>query len=81
MILVSLAANSRAQPLPAALSARPAKLRALILSGEGEHDWRTTTPWLRQLLVDSGRFEVRVNEAPAGISATSLAGFDVVVDD
>ncbi len=56
-------------------------LRALILSGEGSHDWRTTTPFLRQLLLDSGRFDVRVSESPAGLTAKTLAGFDVVMDD
>jgi len=56
-------------------------LRALILSGDGNHDWRITTPFLRQLLIDSGRFDVRANESPAGLTAKALAGFDVVVDD
>ena len=45
------------------------KLRALVLSGRNNHDWRTTTPFLRSLLVDSGRFDVRVVEEPDGISA------------
>lgn len=31
--------------------------------------------------MDTGRFDVRVNESPAGLTARSLAGFDVVVDD
>jgi len=70
-----------AQPAKGALAAGPAKLSALILSGDGNHDWRTTTGFLRKLLTDSGRFEVRVNESPAGLTARTLAGFDVVVDD
>ena len=43
------------------------KLRVLLLSGRNNHDWRTTTPFLRQLLVDTGRFDVRVVEEPAGL--------------
>ena len=58
-----------------------AKLRALVLSGRNNHDWRTTTPRLRQLLVDSGRFDVRVEEEPDGITARTLAPYDVVVSD
>ena len=46
--------------------ARPAPLRALILSGAGDHDWKTTTPFLRQQMTASGRFDVRVCESPAG---------------
>src|SRR6266568_3784364 len=80
-LLLLLAVNSLAQPAKNAPSASPAMLRALILSGEGSHDWRTTTPFLRQLLLDSGRFDVRVNESPAGLTAKTLTGFDVVVDD
>ena len=57
------------------------KLRALVLSGRNNHDWRTTTPFLRGLLVDSGRFDVRVVEEPDGISARTLAPYDVVVSD
>jgi type 1 glutamine amidotransferase len=79
--LLLLVANSFAQQARTAPSSAPATLRVLILSGEGKHDWRTTTPFLRQLLLDSGRFDVRVSETPAGITARTLAGFDVVVDD
>src|SRR5512146_3600756 len=60
---------------------QPGKLRALVLSGRNNHDWRTTTPLLRQLLVDSGRFDVRVVEEPDGITARTLAPYDVVVSD
>jgi len=57
------------------------KLRVLLLSGRNNHDWRTTTPFLRQLLVDTGRFDVRVVEEPAGLTAQTLAVYDLVVSD
>jgi type 1 glutamine amidotransferase len=57
------------------------KLRVLLLSGRNNHDWRTTTPLLRQLLVDTGRFAVRVVEEPAGLTAETLAVYDLVVSD
>jgi len=58
---------------------KPGMIRALILSGENNHDWRTTTPFLRTLLLNSGRFDVRVNEEPAGMTAETLAPYDVVI--
>jgi len=57
------------------------KLRVLLLSGRNNHDWRTTTPFLRQLLVDTGRFDVRVVEEPEGLTAETLAVYDLVVSD
>jgi type 1 glutamine amidotransferase len=60
---------------------QPGKLRALVLSGRNNHDWRSTTPFLRQLLVDSGRFDVRVVLEPDGISARTLAPYDLVLSD
>ncbi len=65
----------------ASLPAQPAKLRALIYSGRNNHDWRTTTPMLKKILLDSGRFDVRVNEEPEGNSAATLAPYDVLVLD
>jgi type 1 glutamine amidotransferase len=81
--LLALAGTAHAQ---AAADVRgrffqPGKLRALLLSGRNNHDWRSTTPYLRQLLVGSGRFDVRVVEEPAGITAQTLAAYDVVVSD
>lgn len=57
------------------------KTRVLILSGRNNHDWRTTTPCMRNLLVASGRFDVRVNEEPAGMTDATLAAYQVVVLD
>ena len=56
-------------------------IRVLILSGHNNHDWRTTTPFLRRLLEDTGRFDARVCETPIGITAETLSPFDVLVDD
>jgi type 1 glutamine amidotransferase len=60
---------------------QPNRIRVLILSGRNNHDWRTTSPFLRQLLDASGRFDTRVTEAPDGITASTLAPFDVLVMD
>lgn len=65
--------------LPLAAQQKP--IRALIFSGHNNHEWRETTPLLRKQLQDSGRFEVRVNETPAGSTAATLSGFDLLVLD
>jgi type 1 glutamine amidotransferase len=56
-------------------------LRVLILSGGGEHGWQRTSPILKRILTDSGRFDVRICEIPAELSPRTLAGFDLLVDD
>src|SRR5262249_53111905 len=78
-------------PLPVAVSSdqsstaeRPfllkrGAIRALILTGQNNHDWRATTPLLRMLLVNSGRFDVTVDEEPDGMTSATLAPYDVVI--
>ncbi|RPI27656.1 MAG: ThuA domain-containing protein [Acidobacteria bacterium] len=60
---------------------RPDAVRVLILSGRNNHDWRTTTPYLKELLLRTGRFDVRVCEEPAGMTSESLAPYHVLVLD
>lgn len=86
LLLTPLEAAPAASPSgtdadPVAPFFQPGKLRALVLSGRNNHDWRTTTPWLRRLLVESGRFDVRVEESVDGLTATTLAPFDVLIMD
>jgi type 1 glutamine amidotransferase len=60
---------------------RKGAIRVLILSGQNNHDWRTTTPFLEKLLLNTGRFDVRINEEPVGMTSDTLAVYDVVVLD
>jgi type 1 glutamine amidotransferase len=82
-LVMALAFETRC--LAGAEAAAPASnsipLKVLILSGAGSHDWRATDSFLRQLMLDSGRFDVRVTEVPSGITAPSLVAFDLVIDD
>jgi type 1 glutamine amidotransferase len=57
------------------------KLQALIITGQNtaSHDWHATTPVLRKLLEDTGRFEVRVTEEFRGAGPETLAPYDVVL--
>ena len=79
-LLLLTAAFPDEQP-PASAFFQPGKIRALILSGRNNHDWRATTPYLRDLLVNSGRFDVRVVEEPAGLTESTLAAYDVLIAD
>jgi len=58
------------------------RLKALILTGESDtlyHDWRISTPFLRNLLERSGPFEVKVQEQMPGTGAAALVPFDVLI--
>src|SRR5579872_1957137 len=55
------------------------KIQALIITGQNGHDWRATTPVLRKILEDTGRFEVRVTEEFRGRGPETLAPYDVVI--
>jgi type 1 glutamine amidotransferase len=57
------------------------KLQALIVTGQNtaSHDWHATTPVLRKLLEDTGRFDVRVTEEFRGAGPETLTPYDVVV--
>jgi type 1 glutamine amidotransferase len=64
---------------PAPAQAPQPKIQALIITGQNGHDWRATTPVLRKLLEDTGRFEVRVTEEFRGGGPETLAPYDVVI--
>src|SRR6476469_2933787 len=62
------------------------KLRALIIDGQNNHDWKTTTPLLQKALESSGRFKVDVaTSPPAGQSMSEFkphfADYDVVISN
>src|SRR3954464_13453034 len=59
--------------------AGPPKLQALIITGQNGHDWKGTTPILKQTLEDTGKFEVRVTEEFRGAGPETLAPYDLVV--
>lgn len=55
------------------------KIQALIITGQNGHKWRETTPFLRDRLEETGRFEVRVVEEFRGAGPETLAPYDVVI--
>src|SRR3984893_15360879 len=48
----------------APLYARRGTLRILIVDGVNNHDWRSATARLREILVQTGRFQVDVSTTP-----------------
>jgi len=62
------------------------KLRALIVDGQNNHDWKTTTPILQRALESSGRFNVDVATTPPagqiiGNFKPKFADYDVVISN
>ena len=57
----------------------PAKIAALIVTGQNGHNWRGTTPLLRKILEDTEKFEGRVTEEFRGAGPEALAPYDLVV--
>ncbi|PAW64787.1 MAG: hypothetical protein B9S34_12045 [Opitutia bacterium Tous-C1TDCM] len=48
-----------------AVSGAAAKIKVLIVDGQNNHAWATTTPLLKQILEETGRFAVDVSTTPA----------------
>jgi type 1 glutamine amidotransferase len=78
-LIVLLAASSSRAPSPGVPGRDPKKLQVLILTGYNMHDWRAVTEELRSTLEATGRFEVRVNEEPAGCTERTFDGYDAIV--
>lgn len=59
------------------------KIRALILSGANNHDWKRSSPFVKSLLESSGRFEADITEDPASAlaNAENLARYGLIFDD
>ena len=79
-------------PAPAADDKAERKIRVVIIDGQNNHNWKATTPWMKKVLEDSGRFTVAVatfskagTAAPAGPGAVAfpprLEDFDVILSN
>jgi type 1 glutamine amidotransferase len=56
-------------------------VRVLLITGRDvqAHDWRKTTPILREHLEQTGRFEVVVSEEPLVLESSALKDYDVIL--
>jgi type 1 glutamine amidotransferase len=76
-VLLTLAASLIAVTGPA--SAQTKSVKALIITGDHGHDWRKTTPFLKEVLTKAGH-QVDVTESPAkDLTADNLARYDVLL--
>ena len=65
------------------------KLKLLIIDGQNNHNWKATTPILKQFLTETGRFEVSVATTPPKKAAPEawedfnpdFSQFDVVLSN
>lgn len=60
------------------------KIQVLILTGYNStpsHRWHEIDPELRDILGRTGRFEVRIDEEPRGITSDTVAGYQVLLID
>ncbi len=80
MVVVILAACAFGETTPATAPA-PALLRVMIITGQNNHDWPHTTPALKKIFLDSGRFSVDVSLHPETFTAQTFAKYDVVVSN
>lgn len=48
----------------ASLSAWSAPLRVLLIDGQNNHDWKSSSPWIKKILENSGLFAVDVATTP-----------------
>lgn len=56
-----------------AAAQEPAKAKALLVTGQNNHDWQWTTTVCKEILEKTGRFEVLVTEKPAQFMADAAA--------
>jgi type 1 glutamine amidotransferase/HEAT repeat protein len=54
------------------------KIKVLILSGANNHDWKTTTPVVRDILTESHRFEVIINDTPWSMTPSDIDGYHLI---
>jgi type 1 glutamine amidotransferase len=71
----------RAGDVPSERPSVSKPLRALILSGQNNHDWKATTPRLTAILEEEGLFTVDVTENPGLLTVPFLERYDVLVSN
>lgn len=57
------------------------KITALLFTGENNHRWKETTPYLRAMFESAGDFDVRVAEDPAIFETNPAARYDILISN
>jgi type 1 glutamine amidotransferase len=63
----------------AAGQAKEKKIKILILSGYGNHEWKKTTPLLLRIFDEARQFETQVTEKPESLTFAALKTYNLVV--
>ena len=60
-----------------------AAIKTLLLSGANNHDWTRSSPFVRDLLNATGKFDVTLTEDPSAAleDAEALEGYDLIFSD
>ena len=66
---------------PAAPAAVPAPLKVLLLTGQNNHNWKATTPVLKEILEKDGAFAVTVTEKPQELKPGAFKEYDVILSN
>lgn len=56
-------------------------IRVLILSGRNNHEWQLTTPVLESMLLNSGKFSIKITERPDTLTDIDFSQVDVVLSN
>lgn len=57
------------------------RLRVLILSGRNNHDWKSTTPYLKRMMEGSGLFSADITNRPDTLKSDDLSRYAVIVSN
>src|SRR3954467_886179 len=77
--LVTLPAFAADAPAPPARDANAKPIKVLIITGDHGHDWKSTTPFLKEVLTKA-KMDVDVTETPAkDLTASNLDKYDVLL--
>lgn len=82
LVVVVVAVVAALFCLGASAPKKPAPIKVLLITGDdvGVHPWREMSETTREILVGTGKFDVRVSEDPLILeSATALNNYDVIV--
>jgi uncharacterized protein len=73
-LVVTMAMIGQTSFTTSLIGAPPAPMKALIVDGQNNHDWKATTPVIKKILEDSGLFSVDVVTSPEANSG-KMASF------
>lgn len=57
------------------------KIRVLLMTGQNNHDWKATTPVLKELIEGAGTFELTIDKKPWDLGPEAFGGYDVILSN